>query len=81
MAYIQAEGRHQGSLFPVVLDDLVPADHMCRVIDAFIARLALFELGFERARAGGTGRGCSLRQRDYSRVLRPILRVGNPAAP
>jgi hypothetical protein len=41
MAYIQGEGRSQGSLFPVVLDDLVPVDHMCRVIDAFVARLAL----------------------------------------
>ena len=30
MAYIQGEGRSQGSLFPVVLDDLIPVDHMCR---------------------------------------------------
>ena len=36
MAYIQGEGRGQGSLFPVVLDDLIPVDHMCRVIDAFV---------------------------------------------
>jgi hypothetical protein len=35
MAYIQGEGRKQGTLFPVVLDELVPADHECRVIDAF----------------------------------------------
>jgi methylase of polypeptide subunit release factors len=28
MAYIQGEGRSQGSLFPIVLDDLIPADHM-----------------------------------------------------
>jgi transposase len=56
MAYIQGEGRSQGSLFPVVLDDLVPDDHMCRVIDAFVARLALSELGFERAQAAETGR-------------------------
>ena len=51
MAYIQGEGRRQGSLFAVVLDDLVPVDHMCRVLDAFVARLALSELGFERAEA------------------------------
>jgi hypothetical protein len=51
MSYIQGEGRGQGSLFPVVLDDLVSADHMCRVIDAFVARLALSELGFERAQS------------------------------
>src|SRR5271156_4979356 len=56
MAYIQGEGRSQGSLFPVVLNDLVPVDHMCRVIDAFVARLALSELGFERAQAAETGR-------------------------
>ncbi len=55
MAYIQGEGRGQGSLFPVVLDDLVPVDHMCRVIDAFVAKLALSELGFERAQAAETG--------------------------
>src|SRR6202162_235583 len=56
MAYIQGEGRRQGSLFAVVLDDLVPVDHMCRVLDAFVARLALSELGFERAKAAETGR-------------------------
>ncbi len=56
MGYIQGEGRSQGTLFPVVLDDLVPADHVCRVIDAFVAGLAMAELGFERAEASGTGR-------------------------
>jgi hypothetical protein len=34
MGYIQGEGRNQGTLFPVVLDDFVPAHHFCRVIDA-----------------------------------------------
>jgi transposase len=56
MGYIQGEGRSQGTLFPVVLDDLVPADHVCRVIDAFVAGLAMSELGFERAEAAETGR-------------------------
>jgi transposase len=56
MAYIHGEGRSQGSLLPVVLDYLVPDDHMCRVIDAFVARLALSELGFERVQAAETGR-------------------------
>jgi hypothetical protein len=45
MAYIQGEGGSGGSLFPVVLDDPVPADHMCRIIDAFVKRLALSEFG------------------------------------
>jgi transposase/IS5 family transposase len=56
MGYIQGEGRDQGTLFPVVLDDFVPVDHMCRVIDAFVEKLMMSELGFERAEAADTGR-------------------------
>jgi transposase len=56
MSYIQGEGRSQGTLFPVVLDDLVPANHVCRVIDAFVDGLAMAALGFERAEAAETGR-------------------------
>ena len=56
MSYIRGEGRSQGTLFPVVLDDLVPADHLCRVIDAFVDGLGMPELGFERAEAAETGR-------------------------
>jgi transposase len=43
-------------LFPVVLDDRIPCDHVCRVIDAFVGRLDVLQLGFERAEAAGTGR-------------------------
>ena len=56
MAYIRGEGRSQDTLFPVVLDELVPADHVCRAIDAFVETLAMAELGFERATAAYTGR-------------------------
>jgi transposase len=56
MSYIQGEGRSQGTLFPVVLDDLISADHVCRVLDAFVSGLAMAELGFERAEAAETGR-------------------------
>ena len=56
VAYIQGTDRNQGTLFPVVLDDVVPSDHMCRVIDAFVEMLAMSELGFERANAAETGR-------------------------
>jgi transposase len=56
MAYIQSEGRGQGTLFPAVLDDLMPEDHVCRVIDIFVNKLAMSELGFERAQAADTGR-------------------------
>ena len=56
MGHIQGEGRNQATLFPVVLDDSVPADHVCRVIDAFVEELVMSELGFERAQAAETGR-------------------------
>jgi transposase len=56
MGYIQGEGRNQGTLFPVVSDDFVPGDHMCRAIDALVEMLVLSELGFERAQAAETGR-------------------------
>ncbi len=56
MAYIEGEGRNQGTLFPVVLDDLVPADHMCRVVDAFVNQLDMEKLDFERAQPADTGR-------------------------
>src|ERR1700728_3870651 len=56
MGYIEGDGQNQGTLFPVVLDDLVPADHVCRVIDAFVEMLVMPMLGFERAQAAETGR-------------------------
>jgi transposase len=56
MGYIQGEGRNQATLFPVVLDDFVPEDHVCRVIDAFVGRLVMADLGFERTLAAETGR-------------------------
>lgn len=56
MGYIQGGGRRQGTLFPAVLDDLVSADHMCRVINAFVEQLDMEGLGFERAQAAETGR-------------------------
>ncbi len=43
-------------MFPVVLDDLIPADHMCRVVDAFVEQLNMKDLGFERAEPASTGR-------------------------
>ena len=55
LAYVRIWGAGQGALFPVVLDDLVPADHVCHVIDAFVERLVMSELGFERAQAAETG--------------------------
>src|SRR5437660_5876083 len=56
MGFVRGEGRTQGSLFPVTLEELIPDDHVCRVIDAFVERLEMSELGFERAQAAETGR-------------------------
>ncbi len=56
MGFVQGEGRTQGTLFPVTLEELIPGDHVCRVIDAFVGRLDMSELGFERAEAAETGR-------------------------
>ena len=56
MGFVRGEGRTQGSLFPVTLEELIPDDHVCRVIDAFVERLEMAELGFERAEAAETGR-------------------------
>jgi hypothetical protein len=32
MGFIEGQGRNQGTLFPVALDDLVPADHVSQCV-------------------------------------------------
>ncbi|MDE2271738.1 MAG: transposase [Xanthomonadaceae bacterium] len=56
MGHIIGEGRGQSALFPLCLEDLIPADHACRVIDAFVDSLAMEALGFARSQPAGTGR-------------------------
>lgn len=56
MGYVQGEGRTQGTLFPVCWEERLPGDPVCRVIDAFVDRLDLAGLGWERAEAAETGR-------------------------
>jgi transposase len=56
MGFIAGEGRTQGTLFPVTLEELIPEDHVCRVLDAFVDRLDMQKLGFQRAEAAETGR-------------------------
>src|SRR6516162_108952 len=56
MSYIRGESRGQVALFPRTLDEVVPDDHVCRVIDAFVDGLDLLGLGFGRAATAATGR-------------------------
>lgn len=56
MGFVQGESRTQASLFPVTLEELIPEKHVCRVIDAFVDRLDMAGLGFERAEAAESGR-------------------------
>jgi transposase len=56
MAYIKGEAVTQGSLFPVALDELIPADHLVQVVAAYVDGLALDALGFSKAVAKSTGR-------------------------
>ena len=56
MAYIHGEARGQQTLFPTSLDELIPVDHVCRVIEALVGRLDMAALSFERAEPAATGR-------------------------
>jgi transposase len=56
MAHIRGEAREQTTMFPVSLDELIPSDHMCRVIETFVVRLPMTQLGFVRAEPAETGR-------------------------
>ncbi len=56
MSYIRGEDRYQGALFPVTLEDLIPEDHLVRVIEAYVSNLDLAALGFTRAQATVMGR-------------------------
>ena len=56
MAYITGEAREQVSMFPVTLDEFIPEDHVCRVIEALVNRLDMGGLGFVRAEPAETGR-------------------------
>ena len=56
MSHVQGQSRHQATLFPEALDDLIPADHPVRVVDAFVDHLDLAALGFSKVVAAATGR-------------------------
>jgi transposase len=54
--FIEGENRFQSTLFPESLEDYIAADNSIRVVDAFIDKLNLRELGFDRAEPSDTGR-------------------------
>lgn len=56
MGFVQGESRSQGALFPVSLDELIPEDHLVRVIDLWVDRVDVARLGFAKAQPKGTGR-------------------------
>jgi transposase len=56
MGFVQGESRSQGALFPVSLDELIPEDHLIRVIDLWVDRVDVARLGFAKAQPKGTGR-------------------------
>lgn len=43
-------------MFPVSLDELIAADHLCRVMEAFVERMDMAGLSFEGAEPAETGR-------------------------
>ena len=55
MNHKQGQSRHQATLFPEALDDLIPNDHPVRVIDAFVNSLDLAALGFSKVVTATTG--------------------------
>src|SRR5690349_11204016 len=54
--FVEGADRKQGTLFPECLDDWIAEDNPVRVIDAFIDRLDLGELGFDGVEPAETGR-------------------------
>jgi len=54
--FIEGENRSQSTLFPESLDDYIAQDNAVRVVDAFVNKLDLKELGFDRAEPSATGR-------------------------
>jgi transposase len=56
MGFIHGVNRHEAILFPERLDDYIAAENPVRFLDAFVDRLDLTTLGFQRATPAATGR-------------------------
>jgi hypothetical protein len=74
-SHVRGESRDQGAPFRASLDELLPADHLSRVIDAFAARLDLGKFGVAKASAAATGSPLATR-----RVCSSSTVLGLPAA-
>ena len=55
MGYKIGVDRKQITLLPISLDEYIPEDHICRVIDAFTQQIDLYELGYKYAQLKETG--------------------------
>src|SRR5207244_248065 len=56
MAHVSGQSRYQSTLFPEVLDEIIPADSQVRVVDAFVDMQDLAAEGFCKVEAEETGR-------------------------
>ena len=54
--FIEGENRFQSTLFPESLEDYIAEDNSIRIVDAFVNKLRLKQLGFDRAEPSDTGR-------------------------
>lgn len=65
--FVEAADRDQSSFLPACLEDYVDANNPVRIIDAFVDKLELAELGF--GRAAGLDRQTRLRARHDAQAL------------
>lgn len=56
MSYMQGFDRHQITLFPQAIDEMIEADHLVRVIDVFVDSLDVVKLGFKDVKQNTNGR-------------------------
>ena len=54
--FVEGRGRGQTTLFSECLEDWIDEDNPVRVIDAFVDKLDLSELGFDGVASEATGR-------------------------
>ena len=55
MGYKQGMDKQQLTLSPICIDDMIPAEHICRIISVFTEQLDMVVLGYKYAEPAGTG--------------------------